>query len=308
MAVSRLRFTGSGDGTHYIDLARALSLQERKLIRQKQVFTVYGGFFVDTPATSDVNSRININSAPMTWPNKLAVNRGFRLWKKMIAKTLSEATGVQTGKYNDFKIHLDRNVGTGSYTYLMPKDAAGHELKFESADWDYSLITSEDPSGNNAGGTDPDQFYLQIVGPHSGSNMDPGNPGGYTRIGLLHSWVESRPHPQDQTPTIDAGAVASDPLSNMFDSGDSDDNKIAVIESEGDHPPYDNRAMFGNSIMDNGAVDDNLQRQSVAVATTSSPVAPIHGFQALCGLLQIEVTANSAWELVIDVETQGERF
>jgi hypothetical protein len=40
-------------------------------------------------------------------------------------------------------------------------------------------------------------------------------------------------------------------------------------------------------------------------------VAPIHGFQAICGLVQLVVgtgTGANAWELVLDVETKGEKF
>ena len=46
MAVTRLKFTGTGGDIAYIDLAKALSVQLRKLHRQKQIYTVYGGFFV----------------------------------------------------------------------------------------------------------------------------------------------------------------------------------------------------------------------------------------------------------------------
>ena len=55
--------------------------------------------------------------------------------------------------------------------------------------------------------------------------------------------------------------------------------------------------------------DHNLQRQSVVTTTAQQPTGPVHGFQALCGLVQIEVTAaEGAWELVLDVETVGESF
>ena len=71
-------------------------------------------------------------------------------------------------------------------------------------------------------------------------------------------------------------------------------------------PPYDPDQMFGNA--QTYATEQNLARASVAVSTTSSPVSPVHGFDALCGLVQIEVTANAAWELVLDVESTGVRF
>ena len=46
MAATRLAFQLS-QGDNYIDLSKALSLHHRTMVRQKQVFTVYGGMLVD---------------------------------------------------------------------------------------------------------------------------------------------------------------------------------------------------------------------------------------------------------------------
>ncbi len=292
MAVTRMRFVGSGNGVHYLDLSKALSLQLRKLHRQKNIYTVYGGFFVDTPANPDVNSRIDINVAPNTWPVKLAINRSFKIWRKMIAKTLSNTEGMQTGKWNDFKIFLNQGHGPGP---LLPRDAAGQNIYGSSPEWDYSTLTTEDPEAGAAA----DQFELQIVGPHVGSNPN------WTRIGVVQSWVDSRAEPSTD-PVVDNATTSADPLSNLFDAGDVDDERITVINAEGDNPPYDVDQMFGNSTT--YATERNLMRASVAVSTTSSPVQPVHGFEALCGLVELEVTANGAWELVLDVESNGVRF
>ena len=91
MAISRMRFEFSSNGTYYIDLAKALSLQERRLHRQKNIYTVLGGYMKDVDG-----STAHFNTAPMTWPVKRSINRGFRLLKKMIAQTLSNTDGVQT--------------------------------------------------------------------------------------------------------------------------------------------------------------------------------------------------------------------
>ena len=90
MVVRRLRYTGSGNGTYYIDLFRDLSAHERRMIRQKQIAVVHGGVYKDTDG-----SVIKINTAPDNWVTKRAVNRGFRAWKKMVAKTLKDSEGMQ---------------------------------------------------------------------------------------------------------------------------------------------------------------------------------------------------------------------
>lgn len=293
MAISRMRFRAGNNGTFYIDLAKALSLQERRLHRQKQIYTVYGGYFVDGDG-----SRIDINTAPMTWVSKRAVNRGFAMWRKMVAKTFDNMGAAQSSaKYRDFKVYLDNQHGNSP---LLPVDASNNALAGTASDWDYSVLTSADPDG--PGGSAPDEFGLAIVGAHTGSDPN------WTRIGLIDSWFHSRDPPDAIEPrdVLDR----TDPLMNLFDTGDVDDDRMANINSENDGAPYDEETAFGNAAGNGNS--NNLQRVSTAQPTANTTlVAPIHGFQALCGLVQIKVgtdTSSNAWELVLDVETKGEKF
>lgn len=304
MAVSRMRFTFNGNGTYYIDLAKALSLQERRLHRQKNIYTVLGGYMKDQDS-----STAHFNTAPMTWPVKRSINRGFRMWKKMIAQTLSQADGVQSGKWNDFKVYLDNQHGTPK----SPVDASGNAMTTGGDEWEYSTLTSADPSENAAGVTlDPDAFELQIVGPHSGSGQNEGNPGGYTRVSLIQSWVESRGLPTSSLGepvinTAQSDLIKADPLNNLFDAGDVDDDRLNIINSEGDMPPYDLDDMFGYTA--SAGDSNNLQRVSSVQTSGSNPIAMVMGFQALCGLVQVVVTgSSSSMELVLDVDTQGVKF
>ena len=291
MAISRMRFKATNNGTYYIDLAKALSLQERRLHRQKAIYTVYGGFFVDSQG-----NRIDLNTAPMTWVTKRSVNRGFALWRKMTAKALSDSGAASKSKYRDYKVFLDNQMGPP----MLPLDASDNVLYDGGGpEWDYTTITSEDP--DVPGGAATDTYDLHIVGPHSGADPN------WTRVGLVESWVNSRPQPEDTQPN-DIPDV-TDPLMNMFDDSDTLNNKLVVINAEGDGPPYDENTVFGNAAASGNS--NNLQRQSVAVPAAATPVAPIHGFQALCGLIQVVVgtdTGANAWELVLDVETKGEQF
>jgi len=291
MTVSRLRFAADNNGTYYIDLNAGLSLQERRMHRQKKIVTVYGGFFVDAQG-----HRLEINTAPMNWVIKAAVNLGFKQWRKMISQTLrnSEATG--SGKYSDFKVYLDNSHRSGNT--LLPVDAQGNDLYDNPVEWDYSTLFSEDSQGVDVNG-----YELMIVGNgHSGSAPN------WNSVSLVKSWFDTRPTPHSPTPN-DIPDV-NDPLANLFDDGDMDDERLANISSEGDQPPYDENVTFGNA--QGAGNSNNLQRVSVAEpAGGGVPVAPVHGFQALCGLLQIVVgtdTSSNSWELILDVETNGESF
>jgi len=290
MAVMRLRFTGDGSDRYYIDLAREISIAQRRMARQKQTFTVLGGYWKDQDA-----STAHFNTAPLTWVNKRAVNRGFRIWRKMIAKTLSNSDGAQTGKYNDFKVYLNRHQFTSNA--LNAVDAQGNILGDAVGEWDYSTLTSEDPET----GVAPDQFELMITGTTSTAG-----PGDHTRVGLVQSWFESRPEPKSDDPQMPAAASA-DPLANLFDAGDVDDDRLDIIMVEGDQAPYDENSAWGYSTNNNEIAD--LQRVSSTQSSASNPIVPVHGFQALCGLVQVDVSnASSAWELVLDVECNGVGF
>lgn len=306
MAVVRMRFIGNGAGKTYIDIAKALSLQERRLHRQKKLYTVYGGYFVDGSQSAGAVSRVNLNTAPNTWVTRTAVNRSFRIWKRMVSETLKNTEGLKPGKYNDFKLYLNNNHGS---TPMLPKDANGQDLYLSNApEWDYSTLTSADPAETGQGNSiDADAFELKIVGEHGGAVQNEGNTAGWTRIGVVRSWLDSRPRISDAQPEASVGA-SSDPLANLFDAGDVDDDRVTIIESEGDQAPYDEVSMFGmNHATTTG--DYNLQRQSVATSTKEMPVAPVHGFQALCGLIQVDCTSvDGDWELVLDVESVGDEF
>lgn len=293
MVVRRLRYAGDSAGTYYIDLFRDLSAHERRMIRQKQIAVVHGGVYKDTDG-----SVIKINTAPDNWVTKRAINRGFRAWKKMVAKTLKESDGLQSGKYSDFKICLDEGMSRATANHLMAVDhndrAILHDAGQTGGEWNYSNLISEDP---NTAGT-VENFTLHVVGGNTTSNGIP------TEVGLIQSWFDSRPAPDASgNPVIPAGA-STDPIGNLFDSGDVHDDRVDSIDAENDTPPYNEQGHFGSERQGGG-----LQRQSVAESSTGAgAVVPVHGFTAICGLLQVEINANTSWELLLDVDTKGVKF
>lgn len=296
MAVTRLRFYGTGSGAGntglmYIDLARELSKVNRKLHRQKQIYTVLGGYYVDSDG-----SRIDFNTAPHTWVTKRAVNRGFAIWRKHIAKTLENTEGMKSGKYSDFKVYLNNSQGSGST--IACRDA--NNIEITGGEWDYSTLMSDDPDND---GSSEDAFDLQIVGPHSGSDPD------WARIGLMKSWLDSRPLPIAEDQPNNTGASRFDPLNNLFDASDVQQDRMAIVAEEGDQRPYDEDTFFGYYDDTVSSGENNLQRVGTAFTVENSvALSPVPGFQAICGLVQLNVSATTPWELVLDVESVGEAF
>lgn len=322
MTVSRLRFylspTEAGTHFYYLDLASALSVQERKLHRQMSIRTVHGGLLKD----SNQNATIHLNTVPMTWPVRTAIRRGFKLWTKMNRQALEGMPGAIRPKYHDFKVFMNAahqqwwaaNGRIGEF----PDDAGTNAIL--NGEWLPSKYVSEDPDvgayvaaglANPAGaGVDPDQFYAHIIGPHL-TGPGYGAPGGdnYTSVGLLQSWLDSRPQQDpDNEPNIQTQAeLAFDPLSNLFDEADVVDELLENLESINDDPPYSADQPFGGRSLT--GTQDNLQLQSFAVASSANPVVPLAGFQAIMGLVQVRltVTASGGVDLLLDVDTQGDR-
>ena len=299
-----MRFLFDAPGTYYIDLAQSLSVHERKLHPSFREYKVMGGLIKD----SNNESVVRMNVAPYTWYTKNALRRGKRIFDRMINQRLGEATTkLNKSKYHDFKVLLNNNQNIDASVNKTPVDAAGHA--YALGEWQYSLYVSEDVNWAGADLTaganrNADEYYGMIVG-----NAHVAGAGGqdqWGRISLVKSWLETRPQPTAD-PTVDGAAVTSDPLSNMFDETDADDEVIANLTTRQDEPPYDVDTCPG--IEGGGGSQQNLQRVAMAATQTGAgQISMLNGFSALCGLIQVEITQGAPSgqvELLLDVETKG---
>lgn len=322
MAVSRQRYqfsvTGSGTTIFYLDLGWSLSIQERKLHRAMQVRHVHGGLLKDT--NQDAN--IHLNTLPNTWAVRTAIRRGFKIWSKMNRQAMEGMPGAIRPKYHDYKVFMNQAhqawYAGGNGMGLRPIDA--NSVTIGSGEWLPSKYVSEDPdigaavaaglSDPTNADLDPDQFYAHVVGPHlTGTGYGAGGGDNYTSVGLLQSWMDTRPQQDpDDEPNIQTQAqLAFDPLTNLFDEGDTVDEVLENLESINDEAPYNSERPWGGSTA-TGA-EDNLQLQSYAIASAANPVVPVAGFSALLGLVQVRLTHSGSGvvDLLLDVDTQGDR-
>lgn len=260
-----------------------------------------GGLLKD----SDDETVVEINVAPDTWATRTAWRRGKAMWDKHIKEGMEGVSTAVMPKYHDYKVFLNNAHGTSP---VMPVDAANNVIPL--GEWVYSNYHSEDidwsdPNLLTTGNRQADTFNAMLVGPHQGA------PTNWTRIGLLKSWIESRPFP-DYYPGNDMPAtVSSDPLTNLFDEADSVDEIIDSLNSDNDIQPYDRDRTFGEA--EGAGGENNLQR--VAFAATQSgagQVVPINGFSAICGLLEVKITHGSAGndicEILLDVAMKGDKI
>jgi hypothetical protein len=294
MAIVRLAFKLE-DGANFLDLARAMSMTERRLIRQKQVFTIMGGHIADgsLDATNGADTPIKISTAPNNFYTRNAVTRGFRAWKAMRAKAL-EASGDSAkhivSKYADFKVRLDASITD----YRDPVDAGSQSIP--AGEWTYSTIDTENP------GT-PSQI-LMIVGPH----VVP------TKYSLAQGWLGTRKalNRDPNMPDLDSDGledVETDLISTMFQDSTEDAIRLGKIESENDDQPFDKVGLMTNIAAWSSAEPRNLQLQYFCNLNNDDLNLSIPGFQALCGLVRVDVGNDySNPILILDVETKGWSF
>jgi hypothetical protein len=305
MAISRQRYIfkdlAPGDHTFYIDLAKSLSMQERRLFRQMREYTVRGGLLKD----SNQDAVVRCNVAPDTWQTRAAIRRGFRQWNLMIKEGMEGlGPGEFKPKYLDYKVFLNQGHGIAP---KVPADAAGNDL--DDGDWVYSTYHTEDVDWANylnwATNRDVDSFMPMIVGPHlpgTGTNGDHWN-----RISLIQSWIDTRAGPDTSgAPFVPANAII-DPLANLFDEADAADEIIGDLVSANDNTPYPETTCFG--IQQSYAAHANLQRVAFAATQNGAgQISALNGFSALCGLVQVHITTTGPTgdvELILDVDTKG---
>ena len=286
MAVTRLAFKLQ-DGVNYIDLAKNLSIHHRTLIRQKQVFTVLGGMIVDNPST---DADFDVSTAPNTWYVKAAVNRGFRAWKQMRSKTIeanADSGTTAVGANADFKVLLNGD-SVSSYRMAIATGVPGNRPDLSTGEW--TLSTVKDEGGQNK--------TFHIIGAQSGA-----------RYGLMKGWVQTRGLPQDANqplmPDLDNDGALDyerDFLINLYDDN-QDDQREALVFEENDGKPFALEEPYA------GHGNTDLQMQCFGYLSSTNPTQMIPGFDALCGLVRINLDSNTTNPILfLDVESNGRGF
>lgn len=292
---TRLRFEANiADGTNaYIDLGREMSKVQRKLVRQGQNFVVHGGLIQD----SNNEYTLRFNTAPQSWVVGTALRRAKKMWTMQYAQVLKEGgLGRVKPKYWDWKVYLDDAMAAAQQLYA--KDAAG--VSYPDGEWNYSRYASEDVDWTAVGATanrDADEFYAHIVGDHQGTSAN------WQSIGIIESWKDSRPKPDSDDPDIPGSGtdIRSDPLVNLFDEADADDERLEHLAQFGDQPPY-----FEDDVPGDGRT--GLERMAMAATSSSNPIVPFGGFIAPHGLIQVAATQASGQgsvTILMDVEAVG---
>jgi hypothetical protein len=280
-----LRYEVANSGTpgtetsHYLDLAKDLSRINRRLYRQGRDYHVKRITIVSSN-TPNGGNRVSFATAPDTWVSREAWKRGFKTWTKMNKESTMGISGSVAGTWSDFKVYLTDDMRTGNIVGI--KDNGGNF--YGSGEWVYSQLVSPD------GTSSADEFNLHMLGAHNGSA------GAWTSVGLVESYGDARATVQFTDPSVPA-AASDDPLVNVFDDGTQDDEVIDNLEEQNDTPPYSHGNYPGDG--SNGP-KPNVVQDTVIVDGR----AVVGGFNALCGLIEVEVTStvpNDVFSILVEL-------
>ena len=277
--VLRLSFEGTGNSTRYIDIARALSIINRKFYRQGVYYYVNS-----VELYNNEDAFVDLHTLPDNWITKNAWNRGFKIFQQM-----NSMVDTPRPKYHDFKVRMSTLQAEDGSNTMDPDlySINGTNASLAPDEWVYSKFTTMVSDGGAA-----DQFTAHMLGGHSGPE------GNRVSIGLIKSYADSRAQPDmhgsPQLPT----AIDDDPLVNLFDaSGDLAIREIVDnLDEDNDLTPYDASAYIGFS-------SSHMQHVArLATSVTSGRVAKASGFCAPFGLICVDPQDTStAYRVVINL-------
>ena len=274
-AVRYLRYELTNSGTpgtqtsHFIDLAKDLSIVNRRLYRQGRDYHVKKITIVSSNTPNGEN-RVSASVVPGSWVARQSWTRAFKTWNEMNKVATSQVAGEIQGTWADFKVFMSTTHRSAST--LRPRDNGGNQ--YDAGEWDYSSLVTPD------GTTSADDFQLHMLGDHLGSV------GVWNSVGLIKSYGESRATVQGTDPNVPT-AASDDPLVNVFDYGTAVDEVINILEYSNDSPPYDITQYPGD--------DTNGPKPMVKADTTIvDGRATMNGFTAMLGLMELEIKSPIA--------------
>ncbi|MDA7788256.1 hypothetical protein N8951_00720, partial [bacterium] len=213
--------TPGNETSHFIDLAKDLSVVNRRLYRQGRDYHVKKITIVSSN-TPNGDNRVSVATAPDSWILKSAWKRAFDVFTRMNKEASENLAGNIQGTWADFKVYLSNDMRGA--TLALPLDNGGNAGLLN--EWVYSQMVTPD------GTTTADNFELHLLGDHVGAA------GTRSSVGLVKSFGESRATVSNDDPTV-PGEASDDPLVNVFDYGTTVDDVVNNLEFHNDRPPYD---------------------------------------------------------------------
>ena len=280
--VLSFKVENQNQGEVYIDIAKAMSICGRRLFRQQGLWHVHGVCTyadvidaADPLQTIGVPYTVSISGAPRNWVTRNSLVKAFEKWKDQQAKAY-DAQGSDSfkPKWQDFKVWLNQNHYNNGDLLPVSGHMFGASPAYIAGQWDHSQFVIEEGM-SNPGVITEQTPELHILGPDN----------GYTTMGLINAYQESRALPQSPDPLVPAGgstnlyALSEDALA------DQDAQIVADQMTSGSRePPYDLDQYPGGEA--NGI--EPILYSFGANSSTAKRKLSLNGFAAPNGLIEIQ--------------------
>lgn len=283
-----LEHTGTGEDSHYLDMAKDLSGTNRRLYQQGKVYRIKS----ITVHSSTTTTFVKFATVPNTYVSRNAWKRGKAAWDEMNRRVLDAGMGSRKlSRWHDYKVAISADhLGDADLGVPIDSGNGSGASAMQAGEWVYSEYESPD------GSTGSDSYGAYFMGDHTGSA------GSYTAIGLIQSYGESRSTVGTTPPGSDSDGD-DDPLANLFDAGTTHDEIIDDLNTDNNAPPYAGSGHTSTTGDKYPGAGDNMSKPWVVREVSldqdaNGAFAIARGFDAICGLIEIETTSSSDGDII----------
>ena len=240
----RFDHSTNGQDSVYIDTAQCLSLINRKLVRQGQVFKIKNMRMHSSGASADTLA-VSVSALPRTWMMFNAYTKARSLWNRMNLEALDALGTGNMPKYYDFKVFFDlehfdnhhNSDGGDLSTNLLPVDGDGNAFS-GSGEWVYSKYETS--------ASTPLEMNIHMLGTHGLANGTPTGSSGRDlpadegSIGAILAYQQSRgaAFTDQDLAGLDQNVDIDSPWAQLF-AGDTQMQEILTdLDVDNDGPPY----------------------------------------------------------------------
>ncbi len=264
-------------GASYIDLAKDLSIVNRRLYRQGMTYVIQD---IQLAMSAGMRStdvyQISFSTMGNSWMVHNAWTKAFRTWQRMQNEYMDGAGASLKGKWADFKIYLDDSHAGASQ--LAPY--AGDGAAYATGEWVYSNFVYDDAGTARS----PSMHMIGSVTADSS-------------IGLIEAYANSRNY-QGTEPNNPA-EIATGFYAEYHGVGDIDDELGADIRDDNDLPPYELDDYPGGDSNADTPIPVRFGSVNASQSTSTLP-----GFIAPCGLIRVysnEIQLTNTTESATDI-------
>ncbi len=213
-------------GSGIISIPRALSILNRKSYRSGYVYSV--DYIEYIGHTGD---EIKLGCLPMSYPLFQAYKLGYETWKQQRSNAIEE-TGIEPGKWSDFKPWYSEDHLTGGFTEYYPEGLNDVNLNFTDLDRTGGEWNNAELIFHDSGVATTSMYHVGMLGDDNAA----------TSYGsLMDAYGDTRPATLSPDPLMPNVAQTSWITKTGEESAEMSEDVINLIEDENDRPPYANQ-------------------------------------------------------------------